>query len=38
MRRQLLVEIDDAVTDLLAQAGFHPRYGARPRSARSSSG
>jgi hypothetical protein len=29
-RRQLLVEIDDAVTGVLAEAGFHPRYGARP--------
>ena len=29
-RRRLLVEIDDAVVDRLAEAGFHPRYGARP--------
>ena len=29
-RRRLLVEIDDAVVDHLAQIGFHPRYGARP--------
>ena len=29
-RRQLLVEIDDAVVDVLARRGLHPRYGARP--------
>ena len=29
-RRRLLVEIDDAVVEALAQRGFHPRYGARP--------
>jgi ATP-dependent Clp protease ATP-binding subunit ClpA len=29
-RRQLLVEIDDRVVERLAEAGFHPRYGARP--------
>jgi hypothetical protein len=29
-RRQLLVEIDDDVVDRLADAGFHPQYGARP--------
>ena len=29
-RRQLLVEIDDAVVEILAERGFHPRYGARP--------
>ena len=29
-RRQLLVEIEDRVVERLAEAGFHPRYGARP--------
>jgi ATP-dependent Clp protease ATP-binding subunit ClpC len=29
-RRRLLVEIDDAVVENLAERGFHPRYGARP--------
>ena len=29
-RRRLLVEIDDAVVEVLAARGFHPRYGARP--------
>jgi ATP-dependent Clp protease ATP-binding subunit ClpC len=29
-RRRLLVEIDDAVVETLADRGFHPRYGARP--------
>jgi ATP-dependent Clp protease ATP-binding subunit ClpA len=29
-RRRLLVEIDDSVVDLLAERGFHARYGARP--------
>jgi ATP-dependent Clp protease ATP-binding subunit ClpA len=29
-RRRLLVEIDDPVVERLAEAGFHPRYGARP--------
>ena len=30
VRRNLLVEIDDAVIELLAAEGFHPQYGARP--------
>ncbi|MFN3649154.1 MAG: AAA family ATPase [Armatimonadota bacterium] len=30
VRRNLLVEIDDAVIDRLAEQGFHPLYGARP--------
>ena len=30
VRRRLLVEVDDAVIDVLARDGFHPRYGARP--------
>ena len=29
-RRRLLVEIDDAVVERLAESGFHPHYGARP--------
>ncbi len=29
-RRQLLVEVEDAVIEHCADAGFHPRYGARP--------
>ncbi len=29
-RRQLLVEIDDAVVDRCVELGFHPSYGARP--------
>jgi ATP-dependent Clp protease ATP-binding subunit ClpC len=29
-RRRLLVEIDEEVVGRLADAGFHPRYGARP--------
>lgn len=29
-RRQLLVEIDDAVVEHCATEGFHPKYGARP--------
>jgi hypothetical protein len=29
-RRELLVEVDDAVVDAVAASGFHPRYGARP--------
>lgn len=28
--RQLLVEIDDAVVDAMAEGGFDPKYGARP--------
>lgn len=28
--RQLLVEIDDAVVEAMAQTGFDPKYGARP--------
>jgi ATP-dependent Clp protease ATP-binding subunit ClpC len=30
MRRQLLVEVDEAALHQLASNGFHPRYGARP--------
>jgi ATP-dependent Clp protease ATP-binding subunit ClpA len=30
LRRQLLVELDDAVVEHVASSGFHPRYGARP--------
>ena len=30
VRRRLLVEVDDAVIDVLAREGFHPQYGARP--------
>jgi ATP-dependent Clp protease ATP-binding subunit ClpC len=30
VRRNLLVEIDDAVIEKLLQRGFHPLYGARP--------
>ncbi|MBA3947183.1 MAG: AAA family ATPase [Herpetosiphonaceae bacterium] len=30
VRRNLLVEIDDAVIEQLLRAGFHPLYGARP--------
>ena len=30
VRRQLLVELDDAVVEAVAADGFHPRYGARP--------
>jgi ATP-dependent Clp protease ATP-binding subunit ClpA len=30
LRRQLLVELDDAVVEHVAGSGFHPRYGARP--------
>jgi ATP-dependent Clp protease ATP-binding subunit ClpC len=30
VRRRLLVEVDDAVIDVLARDGFHPQYGARP--------
>ena len=30
VRRQLLVEVDDAAVDVLARRGFHPTYGARP--------
>jgi ATP-dependent Clp protease ATP-binding subunit ClpA len=30
VRRQLLVELDDAVIDTVASSGFNPRYGARP--------
>ena len=30
VRRGLRVEVDDAVVDQVAAAGFHPRYGARP--------
>jgi ATP-dependent Clp protease ATP-binding subunit ClpA/protein subunit release factor A len=30
VRRNLLVEIDDAVIEQLLQQGFHPLYGARP--------
>jgi ATP-dependent Clp protease ATP-binding subunit ClpC len=29
-RRQLLIEVDDAVVDFCAEAGFDPQYGARP--------
>ena len=29
-RRQLLVEVDDPVIEVLGREGFHPRYGARP--------
>jgi ATP-dependent Clp protease ATP-binding subunit ClpA len=30
VRRQLLVEVDDAAVEALTRRGFHPRYGARP--------
>jgi ATP-dependent Clp protease ATP-binding subunit ClpA len=30
MRRELLIEVDDAAVDAVASTGFHPRYGARP--------
>src|SRR5262249_60976330 len=30
VRRRLLVEVDEDAIDVLAAAGFHPRYGARP--------
>src|SRR2546430_13792073 len=30
LRRQLLVEVDEAVVSELAVRGVHPRYGARP--------
>ncbi|HZW73088.1 MAG TPA: AAA family ATPase, partial [Caldimonas sp.] len=30
VRRRLLVELDDSVIAIVAESGFHPRYGARP--------
>jgi ATP-dependent Clp protease ATP-binding subunit ClpA len=30
VRRQLLVDVDDAAVEALTRRGFHPRYGARP--------
>ena len=30
VRRDVQVEVDDAVIDAVSAAGFHPRYGARP--------